>query len=84
MCSMEGSKMAHLNYHGKVIRVYKANHSELRYHITDTDKVMKTLGPRLGKCKVVKDKATNKMVSAEQWEARNFVALTANFTKTIL
>lgn len=73
--------MAHLNWHGQIIRVYKSNTSNRRYHITDTGKVLRTDGPKLGKCKVVRtERFGGKFMEAAIWEEKNAVALSANYT----
>lgn len=45
--------MAHLTWHGNVVRRWKHVTSDLRYHLTDTEWLLKTTGPRMGGAKVV-------------------------------
>lgn len=45
--------MAHLNWHGKIVRVWKNKQSETRYHLTETGWILRTTGPRLGGAKVI-------------------------------
>ncbi len=52
--------MAHLNWHGKIVRVCKHKQSEIRYHLTETGWVLRTSGPRLGGAKVILKPKDNK------------------------
>jgi len=45
--------MAHLTWHGDIIRVWKSNTEHTRYHLTETGWLLRTSGPRLGNAKVV-------------------------------
>jgi hypothetical protein len=45
--------MAHLNYHGKLIRSWKSLHTHLTVYLTETGWMLSTVGPRGGKCKVL-------------------------------
>ena len=45
--------MARLNKHGDVIEIWKSKTSDLRYHLTDRNWLLKTTGPRMGGAKRV-------------------------------
>lgn len=47
--------MAHLNWHGQIVAVYQHNTKpNVRLHITDTGRVLRTTGIRNGKAKVLR------------------------------
>lgn len=45
--------MAHLNWHGVIVRRWKHVTSDVRYHLTETDWLIRTIGPRMGRAKVI-------------------------------
>lgn len=45
--------MAHLTWHGKIVRCWKRIDNETRFHLTETGWILRTSGPRLGGAKVI-------------------------------
>lgn len=45
--------MAHLNWHGKIVRTWKHKIRNTQFHLTETGWLIKTTGPRLGGAKIV-------------------------------
>ncbi len=45
--------MAHLNWHGKIIKTWFRELDNVRYHLTETGWLIKTTGPRLGGAKII-------------------------------
>jgi hypothetical protein len=48
-------KMAHLNWHGKIVQIWKHKEKpDIRLHITETGRVIRTTGPRFGGAKMLR------------------------------
>lgn len=46
--------MAHLKWYGKIVQVWRKPDSEFRFHVTETGRVLRTTGPKLGGAKLLR------------------------------